>query len=85
MTKYRRDLICQLFALATAALEDLHIRVSRGQSPRLRPRDYHNAGRELGRAAKNLAAIAATIEIATRDEKIPRIRSRTTSTKRRRS
>jgi hypothetical protein len=53
-----RDLTNQLFAAATAMLEDAIEVAVLGQSPRLNPPQLANAGRRLQAAARDIATVA---------------------------
>jgi len=74
MNQHERDLISQLFTLATCILEDTHIPVSHGQSIRLGPNDYRRALRKLTGAANDLAAIAGAIRAVLAQRPVPILR-----------
>lgn len=61
MNKDHRDLIRRLFTLATELLEDTHGFATKGQSSRLRAKDYAACAQQLAETGQNLAATAQTI------------------------
>lgn len=68
MDKHRRDLVRELFTLATMLLEDAHEPTMKGQGVSLTPAQYRTRADRLFRTAKDLESVAGSIGAALRTE-----------------
>jgi hypothetical protein len=63
LTPDRRDLIQQVFADITSALEVAHAFASTGQSHGLSPREYRRCAKRLQTAARDVGTLAAALPV----------------------
>ena len=61
MDRDERQLVCHLFAQATAMLEDAHGAASEGQSAKLRTKGYRKRALRLRQLAQDVESVTETI------------------------
>ena len=66
MDKQRRDLVRELFTLATMLLEDAHEPTFKGQGASLTPAQYRTRADRLRQTARDLESVAGSIGAALR-------------------